>query len=667
MNEAIYKQPLILFLGAGASVSLGKYTTEQFFEWLRLKSFEPKSKLAMVPQIAEAVRKRSKANVKASDEIDRKVDVEAILDVVEEIVGSAELEDMIRKEMKISVPSIRPYLADLVPLRDQIKDLVVSHYSEIEQQKAFVLYSPLIESVLLNPLPIFTTNYDLAWEKTYELTSDPSYDLREAPFTLIDGFRRQRVATPQWLRSEYDDYEPTGADVILFKLHGSVDWVRTPSRAIQRVESGQRNPGGMPTVIAYPSRLKREIHEEPFRTNYDYLLACLLHAKVCAVIGFSFRDQEIVEELRQAMGLNKDLELVIIDPNADTIKTHLQNRLGFEPQVELIKEEFTVESAPSIAYKIKAKVDKALKVKQKKPRERRPPPPPATEEPQQRIAVALERIAEHLDGLPEAPPKIRDPFLEGRKLQREYKYQEAIQQYQACLQPETTPSQRAALHILIGNCFLGLSELEEAEGHYREAETAAREAGDKEGLAAALGNIGLIYHTRGELDKALDYHQQSLKIHREIGQKEGEASALGNIGIVHGIKRELDKALDFFQQALKINRDIGRKEGEASDLGNIGLIYQHKGELDKALEYHQQSLKIEREIGRKEGQASDLGNIGSIYSYKGEPAKALEHLEQALKIFEEIGAKIEVEKAKQNIQKIMKSMEKTRGQDRGNV
>ena len=240
-----------------------------------------------------------------------------------------------------------------------------------------------------------------------------------------------------------------------------------------------------------------------------------------------------------------------------------------------------------------------------------------------RVVVTID----YLDGLPDAPPKIRDPFLEGQRLEKESKYREAIRRYEQCFQAETTASEYTALHGLIGNCFFRLSELEEAEGHYREAEAAAKEAQDKEGLAAALGNIGNIYLTKGDLDKALDYHQQ----------------------------------------ALKINKEIGRKEGEASDLGNIGIIYKTKGELDKALDYHQQALNIDKEMGNREGEASNLGNIGLVYAEKGKPDKALEYLEQALKIFERIGAKIEIEKTKQNIQEIKEGMKKTRGQDSGTV
>jgi len=209
----------------------------------------------------------------------------------------------------------------------------------------------------------------------------------------------------------------------------------------------------------------------------------------------------------------------------------------------------------------------------------------AVEEAIKPVREELARVAEYLDGLPDATPKIRDPFLDGQILEKEYKYSEAIKHYEACFQAETTASQRAALHILIGNCYARLSELEEAQGHYKEAEATARQAKDNEGRAIALGNIGIIYKTKGELDKALDYLKQSLKIDQEIGRRDGEAADLGNIGTIYATNGELDKALDYFQRSLKIDQEIGLREGEAADLGNIGIIYKTKGELDKALDY----------------------------------------------------------------------------------
>ena len=275
-----------------------------------------------------------------------------------------------------------------------------------------------------------------------------------------------------------------------------------------------------------------------------------------------------------------------------------------------------------------------------------PPPPPGTTHAEYRITV------DYVDGLPQAIPEIRDPFEEARRLQKEHKYAEAIKLFETCFQEETTASQRTALHILIGNCFLLQSELEEAEGHYRQAETAAKNAGEPEDLAAALGNMGVIYGQKGELDEALSQFERTLKIDREIGNRLGEANQLGNMGIVYRRKGELDKALSHYEQALKIDREIGNRLGEANALGNTGNVCTMKGELDKALSYYEQALKIDREIGNRLGEAQDLGNMGNIYSQKGERDRAVELLKEALAIFQEIGAGLEIETAKENIERV---------------
>lgn len=340
MNEAVYKQPLILFLGAGASKPLGLKTTAEFWEWFH---FDSGFDFDLLNAIGESIQ--------PSEEIGIKPDIEAVLDVLEKINDGKELESKIVNRLPIKFTKHRPVVEFQQPvssgskitefieglpvsfeISEKVKDLVIKHYSEIEKEKAFELYRSLLVLALSlhQPLLIFTTNYDLAWEKTYEAARTRRSEVQGALFNLVDGFSRELVV-PVWSSSAYEHYRPAEEDIILFKLHGSVDWVRTPAGVIQRIESQQRDPGNMQTIIAYPSRLKREIHEEPFRTNYDYLLACLLHAKVCAVIGFSFRDQEIVEEFRLAAQLNKDLELILIDPNVARIERQLEEKLGFYP------------------------------------------------------------------------------------------------------------------------------------------------------------------------------------------------------------------------------------------------------------------------------------------------------------------------------------------------
>ena len=74
------------------------------------------------------------------------------------------------------------------------------------------------------------------------------------------------------------------------------------------------------------------------------------------------------------------------------------------------------------------------------------------------IEAKVGRIAEYIDGLTGAL------FEKAFALYKASKYREAIQAFEACFQQATTAHQRAALHGLIGNCFLGLSKLGRQRG-----------------------------------------------------------------------------------------------------------------------------------------------------------------------------------------------------------
>ncbi len=326
LNELIYKQPLVVFLGAGASAPLGMKTTVQFIEWVK-----------SLPEIDYSLMTQIIHEVKPSDEVGKKVDIEAVLDYLEKLIDAREAYE---KLLDIHLTSVDKF-DKIIKLRDRIQDLVIAHYSEIDASKAFRHYRPLLQGLPIPILPIFTTNYDLSIEKAYE------HSKAQLRLRLIDGFERTRVTIPRWSETSYKHYKPRAKskDIILFKLHGSVDWHRTLNGEIQRIEAHQRNPGILKTVVAYPSRTKKEIHEEPFRTNYDYLLACLAHAKVCLVIGFSFRDQEIVEHFREAAGINSDLRVEVVDLNKH-IANYVVSRCNLSGKVGmmLISEEHVGEN-----------------------------------------------------------------------------------------------------------------------------------------------------------------------------------------------------------------------------------------------------------------------------------------------------------------------------------
>ncbi len=256
-------------------------------------------------------------------------------------------------------PSISPHsLESLERHFERIKDLVAEHYSAIDSEAAFDLYRPFLENCFelikgypSTTLPVFTTNYDLAIEKTVKHSA--------GNFRLIDGFNKE-LSPPEWSAVVYDSYEPPrrGNALVLFKLHGSVDWQQTPFGPIQRAETGRRDSGTLKTVVIYPTQRKSEqLSEEPYKTGFGYLSDCLCHANCCVVIGFSFRDAEIVRTFREGLKSNKNLMIIVIDPRSDSLARLLLKKLKVgrsSPEFHALSTEFSVGNSKEVSEFVKS-------------------------------------------------------------------------------------------------------------------------------------------------------------------------------------------------------------------------------------------------------------------------------------------------------------------------
>ncbi len=229
----------------------------------------------------------------------------------------------------------------------------------------------------------------------------------------------------------------------------------------------------------------------------------------------------------------------------------------------------------------------------------------------------------YIDGLGEHP-LFKHYYNRGRELYEKSQFNEAIDQFKHCLDhPQATAANKAAAHNLIGNCYLGLSMLKDAEKHYRETIRLLKQIDDQgeRRLAEAkvLGNIGLVYQALDEPAEALECHREALEIDRKIGYELGVANQLGNIGLIYQKLGQPTEALKYHKEALEIARKIGYDLGVAASLGNIGLVYQKLGQPTEALKNYKKVLEISKKIGNKLNIANTLGNIGLVYQDLGQP------------------------------------------------
>ena len=215
------------------------------------------------------------------------------------------------------------------------------------------------------------------------------------------------------------------------------------------------------------------------------------------------------------------------------------------------------------------------------------------------------------------------------------KYQEAMMLYRAAGDRE---GEAQALGN-IGFCYSNLSEMRKALNYYQQALSILQAVGDKFEVAERLNDAGEVCIYLGELQRALEYFVQALPLCREIGYRREEATTLTNLGVVYKTLGEPQKALEYYNQSLLLRRAEKDKRGEAVTLGNIGVVYDDQGKLQDAIESHQRALMLSRELRDQRREAISLTNIGAIYHSLGELPRAVEFYSQALHAQQAVGDK----------------------------
>jgi hypothetical protein len=141
-----------------------------------------------------------------------------------------------------------------------------------------------------HPVEVFTSNYDLLMEQAMEGQKLPYFDgfigSREAFFDL-SSMETDALPT-RWSR--------------LWKVHGSINWWRTPQEEVVRREfhgTGDRQ-------MIYPSHLKYDQSRRmPYLAMQDRLRAFLARGQaVLVTCGYSFADQHLNEVLLHGLRSN---------------------------------------------------------------------------------------------------------------------------------------------------------------------------------------------------------------------------------------------------------------------------------------------------------------------------------------------------------------------------
>lgn len=172
-------------------------------------------------------------------------------------------------------------------------------------------------------LKIFTTNYDLCFERAAALKS----------LIVIDGFS---FAQPERFGPSYFEYDivrrssvstevgdPLEGVFHLLKLHGSVNWDRDDNGGICE----KICPDPAKACLIYPARGKyQQTYLQPHLELMAQYLASLRQPNTCLIVtGFGFNDDHLAEPILAAITSNSQLRVIIADYKAED---YLSGRIG---------------------------------------------------------------------------------------------------------------------------------------------------------------------------------------------------------------------------------------------------------------------------------------------------------------------------------------------------
>jgi len=159
-------------------------------------------------------------------------------------------------------------------------------------------------------LKLFTTNYDLCFEKAagniggvaidgFSFMAPRRYDPRYFDYDII---RRPRSTNSQ---ANYLE-----GVILLYKLHGSVNWRQTKDGIVE-----ESNPPANEACLIYPARGKyQQSYNQPYLESISQYLAAIREPNTCIlVVGFGFNDDHLSEPLLAAVRSNPHLRLIVVD------------------------------------------------------------------------------------------------------------------------------------------------------------------------------------------------------------------------------------------------------------------------------------------------------------------------------------------------------------------
>jgi len=149
---------------------------------------------------------------------------------------------------------------------------------------------------------------------------------------------------------------------------------------------------------------------------------------------------------------------------------------------------------------------------------------------------------------------------------------------------------------ILGLVQWSLSELDEAERTIRRSITYDERAKSRWQLTRDVGNLALVYLSRGELEMTLALLERHERLALQMGDTWELHRAYGNRAEVHLCQKQAQEAYAILQETYEFSQKYGSREGYGLECLLMGLCHIQLCDKQQALEFYEEALELSRQI-----------------------------------------------------------------------
>ncbi|ATY16999.1 SARP family transcriptional regulator (plasmid) [Amycolatopsis sp. AA4] len=168
---------------------------------------------------------------------------------------------------------------------------------------------------------------------------------------------------------------------------------------------------------------------------------------------------------------------------------------------------------------------------------------------------------------------------------------------------------------------------------------AAERAGDPEGQARSLRELGRAYVRLARYRDAKAAAVRALALDESLGDPLGQARSHTTLGIVAYLQGDYQEAIERDRVAYELFGAAGHRAGQADALNGIGWMLAKLGRHAEALRYCTRSLELQQTAGNTHGEADTWDSLGCIHHRLGEHQIAVACYRSALDLYQKAGAR----------------------------